>query len=60
MKFWLTGALALFLLAPQARAGKLSWPQEIEAVSGAVGIVFEPQVEGFSGNDLVGRAAMSV
>ena len=60
MKFWLTGALALFLLAPQARAGNISWPQEIAAESGAVVIVYQPQVEEFSGNDLVGRAAISV
>ena len=60
MKFWLTGALAFFLLAPQARADNISWPQEIVADNGAIVIVYQPQIEEFSGNDLVGRAAISV
>ena len=60
MIVWITGAVGLFLLAPPARADNISWPQEIVADSGAVVIVYQPQVEGFSGNDLVGRAAISV
>jgi len=60
MKSWLTGALALFLLAPQAQADNISWPQEIVADNDAVVIVYQPQIEEFSGNDLAGRAAVSV
>ena len=59
MRSWLTGALALFLLTPPALADNISWPQEIAADSGAVVVVYQPQVEEFSGNDLVGRAAIS-
>jgi hypothetical protein len=60
MKSWLSGAFALFLFAPLALAENISWPQEIVAGNGAVVIVYQPQIEEFSGNDLVGRAAISV
>jgi len=60
MRSWIMGALALFLLAPLAQADNISWPQEIEADSGAVVLVYQPQIEEFSGNDIVGRAAISV
>ena len=51
MRSWLTGALALFLLTPLAQAENISWPQEIAADSGAVVLVYQPQVEEFSGNE---------
>jgi len=59
MRFWLTGAISLFLLASLSHANGASWPQEIVAESGAVVLLYQPQVEEFSGNDLVGRAAVS-
>ena len=59
MRSWLTGVLSLFLLAPLSHADEVSWPQEIVAESGAVVLLYQPQVEEFSGNDLVGRAAVS-
>ena len=60
MKSWLTGALALIVLTPLAQADDIDWPQEIVADNGAVVVVYQPQVEEFSGNDLAGRAAISV
>jgi hypothetical protein len=59
MRSWLTGALSLFLLAPLSQADEASWPQEIVAEGGAVVLLYQPQIEDFSGNDLVGRAAVS-
>jgi hypothetical protein len=60
MKFrtiWLTlvGTIPLY-----AQAQDLSWPQELEADNGSVVLIYQPQVEEFSGNSLEGRAAVSV
>ncbi|MGB5629723.1 MAG: hypothetical protein WBM57_10170, partial [Woeseiaceae bacterium] len=51
-------ALIGFVHAAQSQA--VDWPQEIVGENGAVVIIYQPQVESFSGNNLEARAAVSV
>ena len=46
--------------ASAANAEPISWPQELDADSGATVIVYQPQVETFSGNTIEARAAVAV
>src|SRR5210317_1194324 len=50
----------LTAIAAAAQADEFSWPQELAADNGDVVIIYQPQVEIFSGNDLEARAAVSV
>jgi hypothetical protein len=45
--------------APLTEFEELGWPREIEAEEGRI-LVYQPQLESFAGNDLKGRAAVSV
>jgi len=54
-------ALAALLVIPlSAPAQSISWPQQLEADDGSVVIIYQPQVEEFSGNSMEARAAVSV
>ena len=46
--------------ASAANAEPISWPQELDAGSGAAVIVYQPQIETFSGNAIEARAAVAV
>jgi len=50
----------LVFVAPLALAQPVSWPQQLEADDGSSVLIYQPQVETFSGNSLEGRAAVSV
>ncbi len=53
----LLGSLVLFV---STWAEAAEWPQELEAGDGSVVLIYQPQIEIFSGNNLEGRAAVSV
>lgn len=55
--FFTCQLLLLALLPPTALA--LDWPQEVSAPEGKI-IVYQPQPEKFSGNQLTGRSAMAI
>ncbi len=59
-RLWVAAAIVLFALAISPRASAVSWPQEIAAEDGSSVILYQPQIEAFSGNSLAGRAAVSV
>jgi len=59
MRFRLLSIFALFATSA-LQAQELTWPQEIVAEDGSVVVIYQPQIEEFSGNDLEGRAAISV
>jgi len=50
----------LVFVATLAQAQDISWPQQLQADNGSVVIIYQPQVEEFSGNSIEGRAAVSV
>jgi hypothetical protein len=50
----------LLFVASLLQAQELTWPQEIVAEDGSVIVLYQPQIEAFSANDLEGRAAISV
>ena len=50
----------LIVLATSAHAQDISWPQELSSDNGAVLLIYQPQVELFTGNSLEARAAVSV
>ncbi|MEL7447585.1 MAG: carbohydrate-binding family V/XII [Pseudomonadota bacterium] len=50
----------LMMCAVFAHAEEIHWPQELTADNGAVIVIYQPQIETFSGNSLEGRAAVSV
>ncbi len=50
----------LIVLATSAHAQDISWPQELSRDDGAVLLIYQPQVEVFTGNILEARAAVSV
>jgi hypothetical protein len=55
--------IAIFLLlaaAVSAGAEEISWPQEIVTNEGVTIVVYQPQVEEYTGIELAGRAAVSV
>ena len=54
---WL--ALLIFVVS-ELPAQDNSWPQEISADDGSVVLIYQPQVESFTGNTLEGRAAVAV
>jgi hypothetical protein len=57
----ITGLLAFVSIAAgTATAEPISWPQQLDADNGATVIVYQPQVETFSGNALEARAAVAV
>jgi len=47
-------------LATTAHSQEISWPQELRGDDGAVILIYQPQVEVFTGNSLEARAAVSV
>ena len=47
-------------LAHAVQSQEMDWPQEIVGENGAVVVIYQPQVETFSGNDFEARAAVSV
>lgn len=47
----------LAVVAAAVHAEDVSWPQELVADSGAVVVIYQPQVEMYSGNDLEARTA---
>lgn len=51
----------LFLFAVSSlQAASISWPQRLVANNGASVLIYQPQIEAFSGNNIEGRAAVSV
>jgi hypothetical protein len=50
----------LTTIAASAQAEEFNWPQELTADNGNIVIIYQPQVETFSGNNLEARAAVSV
>jgi len=59
-RWGLMGAFTLLLataLAPAAHA--MEWPQEVTATEGTI-VIYQPQPESLEGNQLKGRAAMSL
>ncbi len=60
MKFKKALFAVLIMLAPALQAQSISWPQELSVEGGAVVLIYQPQVENFSGNNIEARAAVSV
>jgi hypothetical protein len=61
MKRFITGLLATVAVATStAGADLVSWPQQLDAEDGATVIIYQPQVEAFSGNAIEARAAVAV
>ena len=57
----ITGLLALVSIAAgTATAEPISWPQQLDADNGVTVIIYQPQVETFSGNAMEARAAVAV
>ena len=52
--------VALIGFAHAAQSQVMDWPQEIVGEKGAVVVIYQPQVETFSGNNIEARAAVSV
>ena len=52
--------VAASLLAANAQAQNVTWPQQLDAEGGATVIIYQPQVEEFSGNAIEARAAVAV
>jgi len=50
----------LAVVVPAAEAELVSWPQQLDGENGATVIIYQPQVESFSGNSIEARAAFSV
>ena len=50
----------LAVVGPTAEAELVGWPQQLAGDNGAVVIIYQPQVESFSGNSIEARAAISV
>jgi len=50
----------LISLSTVAYSQEISWPQELHGADGAVLLIYQPQVEVFTGNSLEARAAVSV
>jgi hypothetical protein len=61
MRYFLLTCLAVLSLRPPVAAAQeeKDWPRQIDAPSATV-IIYQPQPESFKGNDLKGRAAVSV
>ena len=56
-----TAWLALIgTISLSAQAQDISWPQQLEADNGSAMLIYQPQIEEFTGNSLEGRAAVSV
>jgi hypothetical protein len=53
----LTGLMGFVFIAHAQEEG---WPQELRGEDGSVVIIYQPQVEKFTGNELEARAAVSV
>lgn len=60
MKLLLFTLTALFLGSASVLAEEHGWPQQIDGDKGTSVIVYQPQIEEFTGNLLSGRAAVSV
>ena len=60
MKFFAVLLSVLIGLTTMAQAQDISWPQELVGENGGVVIIYQPQVEVFTGNNLEARAAVSV
>ena len=51
---------ALVAVSTAANSQETSWPQELTGDDGTVVLIYQPQVEVFTGNSLQARAAVSV
>jgi hypothetical protein len=60
MNIRLVLALITVVFAAAVQAENISWPQEIPTENDATVIVYQPQIEEFTGNSMAGRAAVSV
>ncbi len=60
MKSILSAALLTLLIISSPLFGQDSWPKEIPLSSGGKVVIYQPQVEGFEGNILHTRSAVSV
>ncbi len=60
MKFFAVLLSGLFGVSSAAQSQEISWPQELTGENGGVVIIYQPQVELFTGNSLEARAAVSV
>ena len=60
MKFFAVLLSVLVGLTTMAQSQEISWPQELTSENGGVVIIYQPQVEVFTGNNLEARAAVSV
>jgi hypothetical protein len=55
-----TIVLGVLLAASSLQAEAIDWPQQLVAKNGSSVLIYQPQVEIFSGNSIEGRAAVSV
>jgi len=60
MKFVALLTMGLVGIALTAQAQEQGWPQELVGSDGSVVVIYQPQVEKFTGNRLEARAAVSV
>ncbi len=60
MRTLFAGLLLAVLFTTTVQAADVDWPQEVRADNGTVVVVYQPQIETFSGMALEGRAAVSV
>jgi len=50
----------MLFAASALQAQDMTWPQQLTGENGAVVVIYQPQIEQFTDNDLEGRAAVSV
>ncbi len=60
MKYSVTIMLTLIAMVSAVQAQEIVWPQELVGDEGSVVLIYQPQVEEFSGNSFEARAAVSV
>ena len=60
MRVLATILAALFAVSTAANSQETSWPQELTGDDGTVVLIYQPQVEVFTGNSLQARAAVSI
>ncbi len=60
MKFVAVLSSVLIGFSSAAHSQEISWPQELTSDNGGVVIIYQPQVEVFTGNSFEARAAVSV
>ena len=60
MKNLVVLTMGMIVAVSAAQAQEISWPQELTGDDGAVVLIYQPQVEVFTGNTIEARAAVSV